>query len=103
MGQFLDVIATSLDLVWVGKLLDVDVRMISLDLKSVGFWSQVVLAIGLVGWVASYFLRVITGNMTYDQQRENYENAFLEKRLQEMTPDELEALKESIDDEPEES
>lgn len=97
----IDAIATGLGLILFGGLLYGGVRVAGIEPQRAGFWSQLILAAGLVGWVFSYFLRVITGNMTYNQQREDYENAFLEKRLQEMTPEELDALKASIDDETE--
>ena len=47
---------------------------------------------GLVIWLLTYLLRVATKNMTYNQQLKDYEEAVLEKRLEEMTPAELEKL-----------
>lgn len=97
----IDVIAIGLGVFVAGGLIYGGLRAFGIEPQSAGVWSQVVFAAGLVGWVASYFLRVVTGNMTYNQQREEYEDALIEKRLREMTPEELEALQASIDDETE--
>lgn len=97
----IDAIAIGLGVFLAGGLIYAGLRAFGIEPQSAGVWSQVIFAAGLLGWVASYFLRVITGNMTYHQQREDYENAFLQKRLEEMTPEELEALQASVDDETE--
>lgn len=97
----IDAIAIGFGVFIAGGLIYVGLRAAGIEPQSAGVWSQVIFAAGLLGWVASYFLRVVTGNTTYKQQREDYENALLEKRLQEMTPAELAALQASIDDEPE--
>lgn len=57
-----------------------------------GIWSQVLLVAVLLGWLATYVLRVSTHNMTYDQQRSTYEDAVLQQRLDAMSPEELAAL-----------
>ncbi|NJM67172.1 MAG: DUF3007 family protein [Acaryochloris sp. RU_4_1] len=95
----IDAIAIGLGVFLGGGLIYVGLRVLGIEPQSAGLWSQVIFAAGLVGWVASYFLRVVTGNMTYNQQREEYENALLEKRLQEMTPEELETLQAQVDPE----
>ncbi|QUY41277.1 DUF3007 family protein [Acaryochloris sp. 'Moss Beach'] len=95
----IDAIAIGIGVFLAGGLIYGGLRYAGIEPQSAGVWSQVVFAAGLLGWVASYFLRVVTGNMTYNQQREDYEDAMLEKRLKEMTPEELEALQASIDDE----
>ena len=59
---------------------------------SAGIWSQAIFVGGLVIWLLTYLLRVATKNMTYNQQLKDYEEAVLEKRLEEMTPAELEKL-----------
>ena len=64
-----------------------------------GRWSQLIFVIGLLGWVSTYLIRVNGKNMTYHQQLEDYENAVLQKRLEEMTPEELEALQQEIETE----
>jgi hypothetical protein len=75
-----------------GGLLYVILRMMGLASFNAGIWSQMVLVLGLVGWVLTYLLRVVGGKMTYNRQREDYETAFLQKRLDELSPEELAAL-----------
>jgi Protein of unknown function (DUF3007) len=57
-----------------------------------GIWSQVVLVLGLVGWIGSYGVRAITHNMTYDRQLKDHKDAVLKKRLSEMSEAEIAAL-----------
>lgn len=95
----IDAIAIGFGVFIAGGLIYAGLRAFGIEPQSAGVWSQVAFAAGLVGWVASYFLRVVTGNMTYNQQRDDYEDAVLEKRLQEMTPEELAALQAQVDDE----
>ena len=70
-----------------------------LDSISAGIWSQVLLVGGLVGWVLTYVLRVVTQNMSYNQQLKDYEDAVLQKRLEEMTPEELAKLQAEVEQE----
>jgi Protein of unknown function (DUF3007) len=65
--------------------------------QQAGIWAEAILVVGLVGWLASYLLRVATHKMTYNQQLEDYETAVLEKRLEELSPEELAALQAEID------
>jgi hypothetical protein len=51
----------------------------------------------LLGWVATYLFRAVTQNMTYNQQLKDYEEAVLQKRLEELTPEELEKLQAEIE------
>jgi len=90
----IDVIGIGLGVFLLGGGLYVAFRIAGLDGLSAGIWSQVIFVAGLVGWVATYLFRVVTSNMTYGQQLKNYEDAVLQKRLDEMTPEqwaELEA------------
>lgn len=61
-----------------------------------GIWSQVVLVGALLAWLCTYALRVVTKNMTYDQQLEAYKTAVLKKRLEEMSPEELAQLQAEV-------
>lgn len=63
-----------------------------LNAEAAGIWSQVILLIGLLVWLSTYIFRVATGNMTLNQQIDDYRKAVLQKRLEEMTPEELEKL-----------
>lgn len=48
--------------------------------------------------LASSVFRVGTKGMTYAQQLRDYENEVLKKRYDELTPEELEALKDELDE-----
>lgn len=74
---------------------------VGLDITNAGIWTQVLLVVGLLGWLASYVIRAITGSMTYHQQRRDYEDAALQKRLEELTPEELAKLQAEIETEEE--
>ncbi len=67
-------------------------RVFGLNPQTAGIWSQVIVLIGLLGWLSTYIFRVATGNMTLNQQIEDYKTAVLQKRLEEMTPEELAKL-----------
>jgi hypothetical protein len=74
-------------------------RLVGLDGLSAGIWSQAVMVGGLVGWLVTYLLRVVTRNMTLNQQMDDYETAVLEKRLEELSPEEIAALQAKLEDE----
>jgi hypothetical protein len=93
----IDVIGIGIGIFAAGGLLYFLLQVAGLDSLSAGIWSQVVFLGGLFGWVLTYLLRVATKNMTYNQQMKDYEEAVLEKRLQEMTPEELEKLQAEIE------
>jgi hypothetical protein len=67
-------------------------QLAGLEPLSAGIWSQVVLVGGLLGWLGSYLARVFTQKMTYNRQLQDYEDAVLQKRLDELSPEQLEAL-----------
>ena len=77
-----------------------------LGLKSAGFdnidagiWSQLLLVAIILAWTSSYVFRVATKNMTFTQQIKDYEEAVLQKRLDELTPEQLAALQAEIEQE----
>lgn len=70
---------------------------IGLDGAKAGIWSQALLVVGLLGWVATYIFRAATKNMTYAQQLRDYEEAVLQKRLDELSPQELAQLQAEIE------
>lgn len=58
-----------------------------------GNWVQLLIFLGIcVGWVGSYLYRVSTKQMTYARQLEDYEEAVMKKRLEEMPDAELETV-----------
>ncbi|EFN53985.1 hypothetical protein CHLNCDRAFT_13261, partial [Chlorella variabilis] len=56
-----------------------------MDAGMAGNWAQLIIFVGLCfGWVGSYLFRVATKQMTYVKQLEDYEEAVMRKRLEEM-------------------
>ncbi|MGG6294428.1 DUF3007 family protein [Leptolyngbya sp. AN02str] len=95
-----------IDVIWVGLavaggglVIYLAFTVLGLDSVDAGIWAQLVLVLGLLGWTATYLFRVVTKNMTYHQQLQDYEDAVLQKRLDEMTPEELEKLQAEIEQE----
>ncbi|WP_204104050.1 MULTISPECIES: DUF3007 family protein [Spirulina sp. CCY15215] len=85
----IDAIAISFGVFLAGGIAYLVLRGAGLDNFSAGIWSQVLLVGGLLGWISTYLFRAFTHNMTYHQQRREYEDRVLQKRLDEMTPEEL--------------
>lgn len=88
----IDVIGIGVAIFLIGGGLYLGFRIAGFDNLSAGVWSQVIFVAGLLGWISTYLFRVVTSNMTYGQQLKNYEDAVLQKRLEEMSPEELAAL-----------
>ncbi len=95
----IDVITISLGIFTAGGVIYLIFQAVGFDGLSAGVWSQALLVIGLVGWTLSYLFRVANKDMTYNQQIKDYEDAVLQKRLEEMTPEELEKLQKEIEEE----
>lgn len=55
---------------------------------------------GMGLWIGSYFSRVVNKEMTYAQQLRDYEDQVLQRRLDELSEAELEALLEEIENKP---
>jgi hypothetical protein len=55
--------------------------------------------LSMVGWASTYIFRVANKDMTYARQLREYENAVLQKRLEELADDEIQALLEEIESE----
>ena len=64
-----------------------------------GIWSQLILVSMILAWSFSYVFRVATKNMTYNQQRKEYEEAVIQKRYEELTPEALAKLQAEIEQE----
>jgi hypothetical protein len=95
----IDVIGIGIGIFALGGGLYLALQLLGLDTLSAGIWSQVIFIGGILGWLATYLLRVVSKNMTYDQQIQDYEDAVLQKRLDELTPEELEKLQTEIEQE----
>ncbi|WP_414549237.1 DUF3007 family protein [Anabaena sp. CCY 0017] len=92
----IDAIGIGLGVFIAGGLGYVGLQLVGLDGQQAGIWSQVLLVSALLGWLASYIFRAVGNKMTYHEQREQYEKAFLQKRLDELTPEELAKIQAQI-------
>lgn len=95
----IDAIGIGLGVFIAGGLAYVGLQLVGLDGQQAGVWSQVLLVCGLIGWLVTYAFRAVGKNMTYHQQREQYEQAFFQKRLEELTPEELAKIQAEIEQE----
>ncbi|GBE95085.1 DUF3007 family protein [Nostoc cycadae] len=96
----IDALVIGLGIFIAGGLAYVGLQLVGVDSQQAGIWSQAVLVvIGLIGWVSTYVYRAVNNNMTYHQQREDYEQAFFQKRLDELTPEELAKIQAEIEQE----
>jgi hypothetical protein len=95
----IDAIGIAFGVFVAGGIMYVVLQIAGLDSFKAGIWSQLLLVGGLVGWLLSYLFRVGSKNMTYNQQLKDYEEAVLQKRLEEMTPEELAQLQAEIEQE----
>lgn len=93
----IDILGIGLGLFVAGGLAYLGFRLFGLDNLSAGIWSQVVLVGVVVVWLVSYLVRATTQSMTYNQQLKDYEDAVLQKRLEEMSPEQLAALQQEIE------
>jgi hypothetical protein len=75
---------------------------------SAGIAAQLLLVAIVVVWTGSYLLRVVTGNMTYMEQRRRYRSAYdsatdeeLQQRFEALSPEEQEQLLQELGQNPE--
>ncbi|MFM7364771.1 MAG: DUF3007 family protein [Cuspidothrix sp.] len=80
-----------------GGLAYMGLQVVGLDSQNAGIWSQVFLMSGLIGWLCTYIFRAIGNKMTYHQQREAYETAFLQKQLDQLSDEEVAKLQAEIE------
>ncbi|EAR17458.1 hypothetical protein WH7805_00050 [Synechococcus sp. WH 7805] len=78
-------------------------QALGLEGFSAGIAAESLLVLVVVGWTSSYLFRVITGRMTYMQQRRTYRAEYdaltdqqLQARFDAMTPEEQQALLASV-------
>lgn len=93
----IDVIAIGIGVFAAGGAIYLVLKLAGLDTFNAGIWSQVIFLAVLIGWIATYLTRALTKNMTLNQQLQDYEDAVLQKRLEEMTPEELEKLQAEVE------
>ena len=95
----IDVIGIGVGTFVAGGLIYLAFSFAGLDGLSAGSWSQVIFVAGLLGWTATYLARALGKNMPYYQQLEDYEDAVLQKRLEEMSPEEIAQLQAEVEQE----
>ncbi len=88
----IDAIGITFGVFVAGGILYLLLQATGLDSIQAGIWTQAALVAVLLGWLGTYLFRVFTQQMTYNQQLKDYEAAVLQKRLEELTPEELAAL-----------
>jgi len=97
----IDAIGIAIGVFAAGGIMYLLLQVAGLDEVKAGIWSQALLVGGLLGWVLTYLFRVGTHKMTYNQQLKEYDDAVLQKRLEEMTPEELAQLQAELEQESE--
>ncbi|MEO0395081.1 MAG: DUF3007 family protein [Cyanobacteria bacterium P01_A01_bin.137] len=93
----IDVIGIGLGVFVFGGGVYLALSLAGLDGISAGIWSQVIFTGGLLGWVLTYLTRVFSQKMTYNQQLKDYEDAVLQKRLDEMSDEEIAQLQAELE------
>ncbi|MGB6295702.1 MAG: DUF3007 family protein [Rivularia sp. (in: cyanobacteria)] len=82
-----------------GGLARVVLQFAGLNNLSAGIWSQVLLVAGLIGWLFTYIFRAVGNKMTYHQQRKEYEKAFLQNKLDQLSPEQRDKLLAEVEQE----
>lgn len=95
----IDVLGIGLGVFAAGGLVYIILQVAGLDSLEAGVWSQLLLVGGLIGWVVTYVFRAVGQKMTYNQQRQDYEDAYFKKRLEELSPEELAKIQAEIEQE----
>ncbi len=93
----IDAIGISIGIFAAGGILYLVLQIVGINSTNAGIWTQAILVGGLVVWLLTYLLRVTNSDMTYNQQLKDYEEAVLQKRLEEMTPEELAQLQAEVE------
>jgi Protein of unknown function (DUF3007) len=93
----IDAILITLGVFGAGGLAYLLLKVVGLEEVQAGIWSQVALVLGLLGWVSTYIYRALNQKMSYVQQLKDYEEAVIQKRYEEMTPEQLAELQAEID------
>jgi Protein of unknown function (DUF3007) len=93
----IDAILITLGVFGAGGLAYLLLKVAGLEGVQAGIWSQVALVLGLLGWVSTYVYRAMNQKMSYVQQLKDYEEAVIQKRFEEMTPEQLAELQAELD------
>jgi hypothetical protein len=95
----IDVIIIGIVVFAIGGAGYLGLQLAGLDNINAGIWSQLILVSIILAWSFSYIFRVATKKMTYTQQLKDYEEAVLQKRLEELTPEQLAKIQAEIEQE----
>lgn len=93
----IDVIGIGIGVTLTGGIIYALMRLGGIESANAGIWSQVIFLGILLGWIVTYVTRATTGNMTIHQQMKDYEDAVLQKRLEELTPEEFAQLQADLE------
>jgi hypothetical protein len=95
----IDVLVLGLGIFLGGGVVFLALQGLGLDGIQAGIWSQVVMVAGLLAWLSTYLFRVVTGKMTFIQQRLQYREAYdaftteaLQRKFDALSPEEQERL-----------
>lgn len=98
----LDAIILGAGLIALGYVLYYGLQAAGMDAGMAGNWVQLIIFLGIcIGWVSTYIWRVANKQMTYVKQLEDYEEAVMKKRLEEMPEAEYEKMMAEIEKEKE--
>jgi Protein of unknown function (DUF3007) len=95
----IDVIVIGIVVFAIGGAGYLGLKLAGVDSINAGIWSQLVLVGIILAWSSTYVFRVATKKMTYTQQLKDYEEAVLQKRLDELTPEQLAKIQAEIEQE----
>jgi hypothetical protein len=95
----IDVIIIGIVVFAIGGVGYLGLQFAGLDDINAGIWSQLILVAIILGWSFTYVFRVANKNMTYNQQRKEYDDAVIQKRFDDLTPEQLAKIQAEIEQE----
>jgi len=95
-----DIFVLGFGLIAGGYVMYYGLQAAGMDAGMAGNWVQLAVFLGIcVGYVSTYVYRVATKQMTYVKQLEQYEEAVMRRRLEEMTEAEVSQMVDEADGE----
>lgn len=101
MYRRLDVLILGLGILLGGGILYEGLTLLGVEAQPAQLWASCSLSLGLVAWVMTYLLRVVSGKMSLHQQQKAYEVELLKRKLDLMTPEELMRFQQEIEEDSE--